>query len=143
MRAFASSGDDSGAPWWLLEPLTPGVSVGAGWRVLDLSPVRAGAAVLRIRNPLHGTLAIHICGHRGSPRGYAHTELFDLIVMDGGHGRRVVPKERAAVFAHIADRIRSNELRGDPDAHHSDLQRVMTHRERVQTFGPTQLQEVP
>jgi len=131
------------APWWLIEPLAPGEHLGAGWRVLSLTPVRQGAAVMTIRHPYEGTLPIHICTHDGAPRGYASSELFDLIVMDKGHGHGVVSPELGAVFNHIADQIRSNELREGPSARLEDIQTMMTHPERVRAFGSPQLQEAP
>jgi hypothetical protein len=139
LKAFASGQGHADAPWWLLEPLEQGDHLGARWTLEDLSPVEDGASVLKIRHPTRGTLAIHICSHAGRPRGYAHTELLDLIVMDGGRGMRVVNDGLADVFQHIADQLQSNELRDDPKARVEDLQRMMTHRERVQAFGPAQL----
>jgi len=140
LRAFASGGSDSRAPWWLLEPLSPGDHVGSGFSVEDLSPVRGGAAVLTLRHPVRGTLSIHICSHEGQPQGYAYSEFFDLIVMDGGRGSGSVDPQVAAMFQHIAFQLRNNELRDDHAAQMRDIERMMTHRERVAVFGPIQLQ---
>ena len=143
LQAFAQGHSESAQPWWLLEPLSEGDVVGAGWKIESLSPVRQGAAVLTLRHPRRGNLPIHICIHNGAPRGYAHTELFDLIVMDGGRGTGIVEPELEEVFHHIAEQILSNELRDDQSARVYDIERMMTHAERVQTFGPTPLQERP
>jgi hypothetical protein len=139
LRAFANGGDHRHAPWWLLEPLEAGDDLGEGWTISDLSAVRKGAAILVIHHPEHGDLDIHICSHDGAPRGYVHTVLFDLIAMDGGHGDRKIGPTFRAVLQHIADQIESNELRDDDDVHLQDVERMMTHGERVQTFGPVQL----
>jgi len=140
--AFSSHEGSKQAPWWLLEPLCAGELLGGGWVLEGLSPVKAGAAVLAIRHPVQGVLNIHICAHDGAPRGYASTELFDLIVMDGGRGRRTVAPELDAVFSHIADKIRINEFRDAPGTRLEDIQTMLTHPDRVRTFGPPHLQEV-
>ena len=139
LKAFARGGDHRHAPWWLLDPLAAGDELGEGWVIADLSRVRKGAAILVIEHPEHGQLDIHICSHDGVPRGYVHTELFDLIVMDGGRGESKIGPAFLEVLKHIADQILSNELRDDADAHLQDIERMMTHHERVHTFGPVAL----
>ncbi len=139
LRAFAAGGDHTVAPWWLLEPLTKGDHLGAGWRITSLSAVQDGAAILGVNHKQHGPLQIHVCANNGSPRGYVYTELFDLIVMDGGHGDKRIGPDFRAVLEHLAQQLMSNELREDNAADIDDVERMMTNEERIRTFGPTPL----
>jgi len=76
--------------------------------------------------------------HEGSPKGFAHTELFDLIVIDHGRGIRPVPEDLVPVLQKLEKAIQDNEL-----ASHSSFDHIadmMTHKERVAAFGAGQIQ---
>ena len=120
-------------PWWLIEPLKVGSTLSCGWTVSELGPVADGGSVLTIKHSLQGSLRVHICLHDEHPRGYAFTELFDLIVMDQGRGVREVPTDLASALTQLSDCISVNELRqtGAID----DIAGMMSHAERVRAFG--------
>jgi hypothetical protein len=67
----------------------------------------------------------------------AHSELFDLVLMDGGQGDRATAEDLGRVLLGLAERVRRNELRldGDLDA----LSRTLPHEERVLLYGPENL----
>lgn len=125
------------SPWWLLAPLTPGAVVGRGWRVDTLSGVTKGAAVLSLAHDDGRVARVHVCAHDGAPRGVAHTALFDLILMDGGDGKRQTEEDIGCVVISLAGVIRNNELAEDGDL--GPLARLMTHPDRVATYGPETL----
>lgn len=125
------------APWWLLAPLAAGATVGRGWRVDSLSGVVQGAAVLTLAHDDGRAARVHVCAHDGAPRGVAHTALFDLILMDGGDGKRQTDEDIGCVVLGLAKAVRENELAEDGDL--GPLARLMTHPDRVATFGPDTL----
>ena len=65
-----------------------------------------------------------------------HTELLDLILMDGGAGASPTEESIGRVVRAIAEVVRRNELREGAE---DELARLMTHGERVETFGPETL----
>ena len=126
-------------PWWLLHPLSKGSKLRHGWTVHTLGPIRDGATVLtlsRASNPLR----IHICLHEGAPKGFAHTALFDLIVIDHGQGVRTVPDTLASNLMLLSEVISDNELKDLRPAELSGISRFMTHPDRVSTFGADHIQ---
>ena len=127
----------SPAPWWLIAPLQRGSTLKDGWVIEDLDPIRSGAAVLSLSG--NSRLRIHICLHDGRPKGFAHTDMFDLIVMDHGEGVRAVPENLAPTLLLLADRIRDNEAMEVDDNQLSGISRLMTHSERVRAFGARQI----
>ena len=82
-------------PWWLLNPMDVGTDLGADWSLASLGPIIDGAAIIVLSHPEQGEVRIHLCLHEGAPKGFAHTDLFDLIVIDHGRGIRPVPKDLA------------------------------------------------
>ena len=135
--AFASGGSFDGAPWWLLNPLTKGTSIGKGWRIVDLGAIEQGASVLVLQHR-DGTVAnVHICVHDGAPKGLAHTEFLDLVLMDGGSGDRPTNEHLGRVLLGIAKRIRKNELAVQQNL--QELAFLQTHEERVIRYGAENL----
>ena len=96
LKSFAS-GSRSGAPWCLFSPLKPGASVGKGWKVDSLSPVRDGASILALTHKTQGTARIHICMRQGKATGLAHSHLLDLVLMDGAMARDRPEKDSGAL----------------------------------------------
>ncbi len=134
LGAFASTElSEASAPWWLLDPFYQGSSLVHGWTIIDLGPVVDGGAVITLKGPKEGPLRIHICLHDGKPKGYAHSQLFDLIVMDQGYGVREVPENLGSVLTLLSETIGDNELRTRPDI--DDIAGMMTHAERVRAYG--------
>jgi ferredoxin len=74
---------ENAPPWGLFAPIRAGTSLGLGWKVEGLSPIRRGAATLELR---HERGAAQVVVHRngGSPRGVAHTSDLDFLLMNGG-----------------------------------------------------------
>jgi hypothetical protein len=136
--AVAGSPTPAGpSPWWLLAPLTAGAPVGLGWRVEAMTGVSQGAAVIALAHSDGRVSRVHVCAHDGAPRGVGHTALFDLILMDGGDGKRQTDEDIGRVVLGLASVIRTNELAQDADLR--PLARLMTHPDRVATFGPDTL----
>ena len=127
------------APWWLLQPLQVGSELEGQWNIEDLGPIEDGAAVLTIRRR-NEALNVHICLHDGKPKGIAYSELFDLIVMDHGCGVRTVPENLSSALFILAEIIRQNEWADVPNTQLDGIHRMMTHSERVQSFGASHLQ---
>lgn len=123
-------------PWWLLSPYIPGQHVAFGWHLGLLEAAERGAVVLNLHQDSGDNARVHICYHAGSPRGVGHSELLDLIVMDGGDGSAVTQESLGRVVRHLGNVIARNELR--PDAE-TEIARLMTHAERVEAFGPETL----
>ena len=137
----AAKGGESSlpAPWWLLQPLEPGSSLADHWKIDTLGAIEDGASVLSLRGK-NESLNVHICLHDGKPKGIAYSELFDLIVMDHGCGVREVPKNLSSALFILADIIRQNEWTDVPNNQLDGIHRMMTHSERVQSFGASHLQ---
>lgn len=128
---------DGPEPWWLIFPLSQGAKLAKGWEVSSLSRVERGASVLALTRNSGETARIHICFRQGKAKGLAHTEMFDLLLMDGGNGDRPTEEGLARVLKDIARRIRKNEVR--EDANLRPLSRMQTHEERVGVYGPETL----
>ena len=138
-RAFqAGTHVSAPAPWWLIDPLKSGSSLLSGWTVRGLDGIVEGATVLTIGRG-SDELRIHICLHDGAPKGYAHSELFDLIVMDQGRGVRTVPKDLAPSLDRLSAIIRDNETKEISPRRFTSLTRLMTHTDRVDAFGADRL----
>ena len=138
IHAGPSGGLAHDPPWWLVKPLEQGSLLGEKWRLDEVGPIFEGAAILQLSHPSQGELRIHLCLHEGRPKGYAHTELFDLIVIDHGKGVRRVPSDLAPVLTKLADTIQENELTNN--SAFGDVADMMTHTERVNAFGASQIQ---
>jgi len=128
---------DGPEPWWLLHPLQRGDSLPRGWRVGALSRVERGASVLELVRNETETVRVHLCFRVGEPKGLAYTQMFDLLLMDGGNGQQPTEEGLARVLKDIARRIATNELRSEGDL--KPLARMMSHDERVEAYGPETL----
>jgi hypothetical protein len=138
LKAFAEGGG-SGAPWCLLSPLRKGASVGKGWRLDNLSEVRAGASVLSLVHPQRGTARVHLCARHDGETGLTHSHLLDLRLMDGGDGAEPTHEGLARVVTGIAKRIAKNELGAVDESTLDAMARMLTHEERKALFGPENL----
>jgi len=133
--ALASANEHGAGPWWLLSPLQPGDGVGFDWRLDRLETWDRGAWVLTLKRGSERA-RVHICYHDGAPRGVAHGELLDLILMDGGHGEKPTTESLGRVLRQLATQLRKNELLEGAEA---ELGALMTHAERVDRYGPESL----
>ncbi len=124
-------------PTWLIAPLSAGDGIGHGWRLRGISTPRRGAVVLDL---VHETLApvqVHLCAHRGAPKGVAHSHFLDFVLMDGGQGDRRTEESIGRALRALAHTVARNELAAESDP--ALLGRLMTHGERVERFGPEAL----
>ena len=128
---------DGPEPWWLIYPLEKGSKLPRGWRIQALSRVERGASVLELARNSEESVRLHICFREGEAKGLAHSEMFDLLLMDGGNGDRPTDEDLARVLKDIARRIRTNAVR--EDANLRPLARMQTHDERVGAYGPETL----
>ncbi len=126
---------DGPAPWWLIAPVGLGAPLRFGWYVAGLSPVRQGAAVLTLKHATGRSADVHLCARAG--RGLASTTHLDLVLMDGGTGSFRTDERLGRVILGLAERIRRNEASGEGDLR--PIARMMTHDERLATFGPENL----
>ena len=125
-------------PWWLIHPFEPDSILDNGWKIKQLGEIKSGASVLTIERESQ-LLRIHICLHDGQPKGIAYTEMFDLIVMDHGEGVGTSPPHLASALFALEDIMRENEWIDVPDRQLNGIKRMMTHAERVRSFGARNL----
>lgn len=125
------------APWWLFSPIALGTPLKYGWYVAGLSSVDRGASVLTLAHTSGRRAQVHLCAHNGSPQGVAHSQLVDLVLMDGGSGSFRTDERLGRVLLGLAERIRRNEV--DPRGDLSPVARMMTHDARVDAFGAESL----
>lgn len=123
-------------PAWLLAPLRAGSEIGFGWRLEALYAPDRGAFIVelaRVDSPQSERRArVHVCQHLGQPRGVAHTEWLDLLLMDGGSGRSPTDEELGRVVQALAWVMRQNELREGAE---TQIARLLTHPERVDLYA--------
>ena len=125
-----SSSEISVAPWELLAPLAKGSAIGLGWSIAGLSAVEKGARVLTLSHSLGKVARIHICAHRGSPAGLAHTASLDLLLMDGGNGSTPTDEDLGRVLLGLAAHLQNTESRLES----AELESLQPHAERLALF---------
>lgn len=141
-EAMSKPGDsvrlpDGPEPWWLIFPLERGSTLAKGWRIQGLSRVQRGASILELSHRSGERARVHICFRQGPAKGLAHSELFDLLLMDGGDGNQPTDESLGRVLKDIERRIRKNEVREDVNLR--PLARMQSHEERVDAYGPETL----
>ena len=119
------------APWALLAPYAAGAVVAHGWRVVDLTPVRDGSAVVTLENAGGRAHRIHLCRNDGSPQGVLHTRRIDLVVMNQGYGELPTEEHFGQAVAALAQAIAANEATGADGV----VAALLPHTERVQRFA--------
>lgn len=132
-----STAEAGSGPWWLLAPLKRGSHLGHGWHLAHLGAVQRGASVLTLQSREGQVARVHLCQHQGAPKGLAHTELLDMVLMDGGKGDLETPESLGRVLLGLAGVMRDNELKHQGDL--AELGRMLSHDERVEAFGPESL----
>jgi hypothetical protein len=118
-------------PWDLLAPFGAGSVVAHGWRLVDLTPVRDGSAVVTLQNARGRSRRVHLCRNDGSPQGVVYTRRVDLVVMNEGHGDLPTEENLAQAVAELAHVVAANEAKV-PDRLFADL---LPHTERVRRFA--------
>jgi hypothetical protein len=87
-------------PWHLLAPFGPGAPLGDGWVIESLGSVSHGSATLVLQHGEKGQVRVSVCPIVDAPRGIAHTEHLDFLLMNEGSGR--MPTERSIAVALVA-----------------------------------------
>lgn len=123
----APPGPVAGAPpLWLVAPLGVGDAVGLGWRLARVYPAIQGAVTLNLAHDDGRTARVDVCLREGPPRGPAHTEYLDFIVMDGGDGRAPMDESLGRAVRRLAAIVGDNE-----DIDVSSLAALEPHADRV------------
>jgi len=119
------------APWELVAPFTAGSMVAHGWRLVDLSSVRDGSAVVTLQNQRGRAHRVHLCRNDGSPQGIVYTRRVDLVVMNQGYGDLPTEEHLGQAVAKLAHAVAANEA-AMPEGVFATL---LPHAERVQRFA--------
>ena len=117
--------------WELLAPFAAGSVVAHGWRLVDLSPVRDGSAVVTLQNARGRAHRVHLCRNDGNPQGLVYTRRVDLVVMNQGYGDLPTEENFGQAVAVLAHAVAANETTV-PDGVFAAL---LPHTERVQRFA--------
>lgn len=131
--APAATGPATPAPWALLGDFGPGADIGAGWRVLDLEPVRHGAAVLSLADVEGRVARVHLCARGAAPHGPASTPRLDFVLMNHGNGSSPSEESLGRVLIGLAGAVAAHEDHAfvlEPS-----LQGLMPHAERIARFA--------
>lgn len=113
----------------LLAPLCIGDEVGLGFRLEDVTGVQAGASVLTLRRGSQ-FFRVHLCLRDGGPRGLAHTEALDFLLMNDGDGNHLTEERLARVVNVLASLVRKNEQAGAPTP-----KGLLSHATRAESFA--------
>jgi len=138
-RAAASSFDegvDGPPPWELLAPVTAGTYVGSGWSVAGMSPLNRGTAILFLARRSGETARVNICRRFGAPRGVAHTDSLDFLLMNGADGDRPTSEALGRAVKTVAMRVGDG---GSAAAAGPALGGLLPHSARLAMFGPEEL----
>jgi hypothetical protein len=96
--------------------------------------VEDGATILTLAQRDGEIARVHICARHGQARGLASTELFDLVLMDGGQGDRPTEESLARVLRQLARHIRRSEQTVGEDGLRM-VTGLSTHGDRVARYG--------
>jgi hypothetical protein len=129
--AAAAAESAAPAPWELVAPYAAGSVVAYGWRLVDLTPVRDGSAVVTLVNPRGRAHRVHLCRNDGHPQGLVYTRRVDLVVMNQGYGDLPTEEHLGQAVAALAHAVAANEA-GVADGVFAAL---LPHAARVQRFA--------
>jgi hypothetical protein len=118
-------------PWALVAPLAAGSMVAHGWRLVDLTPVQDGSAVVTLQNERGRSHRIHLCRNDGSPQGIVYTRRVDLVVMNQGYGELPTEEHLGQAVAALAHAVAANEATVAADV----FAELLPHSERVERFA--------
>jgi hypothetical protein len=116
--------------WGLIAPLREGSMLGP-WRVVAMTPVRAGAITVVVANAQGQNYAIDICQRDDSssaPVPPARTAHYDIFVVNEGSGNTPTREEHGLAAMALAEVIRSNESSVRPAG-------LATHRQRLAGYS--------
>ncbi len=119
------------APWALVAPYGAGAVVAHGWKLVDLTPVQDGSAVVTLRNERGHAQRVHLCRNDGNPQGLVYTRRVDLVVMNQGYGELPTEEHFGQAVAALAHAVAANEATV-ADAVFAEL---LPHAARVERFA--------
>jgi ferredoxin len=120
-------------PWELLAPFTAGAVLGLGWVLESLGSVRAGAATMVLRHARDGIARVTVRRNHGAPRGVAHTDHLDFMLMNGGGGTAQTDDSIERVLIGFADTLRRT---GNGVSNKDLLALLLPHADKPTPQGP-------
>ena len=126
-----ASTDAAPPPWALLAPYRAEAVVAHDWRLVDLTPVRDGSAVVTLANPRGRAHRIHLCRNDGHPQGLIYTRRIDLVAMNQGYGELPTDEHFGQAVAALAHAIAANEGAMTDDV----FAALVPHAERVGRYA--------
>lgn len=118
-------------PWALVAPFSTGAIVAHDWRLVDLTPVQHGSAVVTLQNERGRAHRIHLCRNDGRPQGLVYTRQVDLVVMNQGYGELPTEEHFGQAVAALAHAVAANEATVAGGV----VTALLPHTERVQRFA--------
>ena len=118
-------------PWELVAPFGAGAVVAHDWRLVDMTPVQDGSAVVTLENARGRSYRIHLCQNAGSPQGLVYTGRVDLVVMNQGYGELPTEEHLGQAVAALAHAVAANEATVADDV----FAALLPHSERVERFA--------
>jgi hypothetical protein len=118
-------------PWEVVAPFVAGAMITHGWRLVDLTPVQHGSAVVTLQNERGREHRIHLCRNDGSPQGIVHTRRVDLVVMNQGYGDLPTDEHLGQAVGVLAHAVAANEA----TVANGIFADLLPHTERVQRFA--------
>lgn len=122
------------APWALIAPFKAGDELGFGWRIEDLGLTPRGTAQLVLAHVGGKRKArVDLCRREGAPRGLAHTDTLDLMLMNGATGSMRSDEALGRALLAFAARLQTS-----PQS--QELASLMAHDETL-ALGDAALQD--
>jgi hypothetical protein len=118
-------------PWALIAPFSAGAVIAHDWRLVDLTSVQHGSAVVTLQNERGHAHRIHLCRNDGRPQGLVYTRRVDLVVMNQGYGELPTEEHFGQAVAALAHAVAANEATVASGVF-TDL---LPHSERVERFA--------
>ena len=131
----AENGEElNGKCTWINRALSPGMKVLGQWSVEKVSPLHFGAVVILLENRKTGeAMRVDVCKKAGleATVGVESTPNHELIVMNGGNGKKWTQRRYHLVVRALARMMDSEDLKT------AEKTTLMTHVSRVGAFGPS------
>ena len=122
---------------WIHETLQVGDVVLGSWAIQSVSPVFAGGIVLQLADSDQNQLRIDVCQFDSSSNGVEASGKCDLVLMNGGNGRKWTARDHHLVVRAVSARLDTAQT----DAHNAAP--LLSHRQRLDVFGAAKLASNP
>ena len=118
-----------------LVSVSPGTSLGHGWRLAEIAPVADGLIPVTLVH--HDGAVARVMAFRRSPlsSGVAQTRYLDLRIMNGGDGGEPTHEGLGLAVLALAARIRAAEPASLGRAHRAALRALHSHERRLLEVG--------